>query len=359
MPVRIEQPTDLDWYLDNVVVPSGIERRPIGPVRAWQGSWEALAARLERDADEGPTGEVTRRALTQGFVVTRAQALVGGLTTADLRRAAAQGSWTRCGHGVLAVTAPEDDDHFGLQRRHHALVAAGSVLRRTEHVIAGASAAILHGLPVRRVPDQPDLIARHDTTTGRRSAARVLHPSLAADQVELWFGAPVTTMARTVLDLARLDPRSGLMAADAALHESVVRETDLRRAVDAAVGFRWIRRAREVLALASPLIESPLESLTQLALHDSGFPPPRLQARLRGADGRVYRVDFFWPEAGLILEADGRGKYRTDQLWAEKKRERALARAGYRVERVVWDDIVRTWPATRVWLWAALTARTR
>ncbi|MFN2561152.1 MAG: hypothetical protein ABR571_07655 [Jatrophihabitans sp.] len=29
--------------------------------------------------------------------------------------------------------------------------------------------------------------------------------------------------------------------------------------------------------------------------------------------------------------------------------EIALARAGYRVVRVVWDDVVQNWPATSVW----------
>ncbi len=46
-------------------------------------------------------------------------------------------------------------------------------------------------------------------------------------------------------------------------------------ALAAARGWPGVRRARSVLALASPLAESPLESLVRLRLHDAGFPTAR------------------------------------------------------------------------------------
>jgi very-short-patch-repair endonuclease len=61
-----------------------------------------------------------------------------------------------------------------------------------------------------------------------------------------------------------------------------------------------------------------------------------------------------WPEARLILEADGLGKYTAAELRREKRRELRLRALGYRVERVGWDDIVLHWPQTRIWLRAAL-----
>jgi very-short-patch-repair endonuclease len=105
-----------------------------------------------------------------------------------------------------------------------------------------------------------------------------------------------------------------------------------------------------VLGLADRLIESPLESLTHLALHDSGLPMPSPQQWLTGADGKRYRVDFLWPEFRLIVEADGRGKNSEGERWREKKRDIALERAGYRVVRVTWEDVVHNWPAVARWL---------
>jgi hypothetical protein len=353
--MRIDDPTDLDWYIDNVVVPSGPERRKVGRVLAWQGSWNALAHRLVVAADDSPVGDATRLALGQGFVLTRAQARSLGLSDPATRRLLRRGAWTSCGQSCIAVVPAswfptEDEKSDERARRVHALRAAAAVLRRTDHVVATASAAIVHGLPVLDVPPRPELFTAADVTSGRLEAAHVRRTTLRPGDVDNWFGAPLTNLPRTVVDLARFDARSGLMAADAALHEGLMSRDGLAVEVDRAVGRHGVRRAREVLALASARIESPLESVTHLALHDDGFPPPELQFEIRGADGKTYHPDFAWPEFRLILEADGKGKYRDDELWVEKGREVVLSRAGYRIARVRWHDVLHDWPATSLWL---------
>jgi hypothetical protein len=171
--------------------------------------------------------------------------------------------------------------------------------------------------------------------------------TLGSTDLSDWFGIPVTRVARTIVDVARHDDRSGLMAADAALRERLVCLAEILDVVARSAGWPGIRRAREVLELASALAESPLESIMRLALHDSRVPPPELQAIVADPElGKRYRVDFLWRAQRLILEADGRVKYSGDELWREKRREMRLARLGYRVERVVWDDIERNWPQT-------------
>ncbi|HET8583976.1 MAG TPA: type IV toxin-antitoxin system AbiEi family antitoxin domain-containing protein [Jatrophihabitans sp.] len=332
---------DLDWYLDHVVVPSGIERRPVGPVRAWQGWWAAVAHRLSGEVDGSPLGAATGLALRQGFVLTRAQARDCGLSDPVVRRLLRRGTWVSCGHGTLAVVGEQATNAYEAARRSHALRATGAALRRRGHGVGFASAAMLHGLPVLSLPMLPELVAATGpVTTGRRSSAHVRHGGPRPAQLTDWFGAPVTSIAQSVVDLARIAPRSGLMAADAALHGALLEPAELRAAIDSAALLPGIRRAREVLALASPLIESPLESITHLALHDAGLPAPKLQIWLPGADGRRYRVDFLWPQLRLVLEADGRDKYRDDALWTEKRRQLALTRADYRVERVIWSDVI-------------------
>ena len=162
--------------------------------------------------------------------------------------------------------------------------------------------------------------------------------------VTTWFGAPVTTPARTLVDLARLNRRDGIMAADAALREGLLTAFAIDAELERAAGWPGVRQAREVLALADPLAESPLESITRLALHDDEFPLPRLQ-RWIGRD----RVDFYWPTYRFVLEADGRAKYTDDEFWEEKRREQRLrahpAQVQF-VERVIWSDITQNWSAT-------------
>lgn len=338
-----------DWYLDHVVVPGDIERHPVGPVRTRQGWWTAAANRL---AAADPSGAVALT-LGQGFAVSTAQLLAAGYSASRITRLAARGRWTRCGRGVLTPLARaelESGDPIETDLRRHCLQAAAALLRRPGHVAAGASAAILHGLPVLEIPDLAQLVAPHPATTGRRAGAHVRRGDPTACERVSWYGVPALGVAAAVVDLACQDPRSGLMAADAALHEHVLTVEQLDTALRGASRRPGIQRAREVLALADARIESPLESLTHLALHDAGIPIPKLQTWLQGVDGRRYRVDFFWPTHDLVLEADGIGKYRTSGFGPEKKRERSLVRAGYRVERVVWSDIVDSWPATAAWL---------
>jgi hypothetical protein len=353
--MRVDDPTDPDWYLDHVVVPGGPQRRMVGRVLGWQGMWSALAHRLATEAGDPQVAAATRLALGQGFVLTHAQARDAGLSDAAVRRLLRRKQWSSCGRSCLTVASPgwlalEAGSAEDRARREHALRAAAAVLRRCNHVVATASAAILHGLPVMAVPQRPELFALRPTTSGRLDAAHVRLTTVRACEVASWFGAPLIEPARTVVDLARFDARSGLMAADAALHEALVSHDDLAAAIAASAGRHGLVRAREVLALASARIESPLESVTHLALHDAGFPPPELQFEVRGANGRRYFADFAWPALRLILEADGRTKYRDGELWAEKGREVFLARAGYRIARVRWYDVLHDWPATSAWL---------
>jgi hypothetical protein len=155
----------------------------------------------------------------------------------------------------------------------------------------------------------------------------------------------VTSVARTLVDLARHDRRDAIMAVDAALREDLVTVAEIDLELTDAIGWPGVRQARAVLALADPRAESPLESITRLALHDDGFPCPEPQFWI-GAD----RVDFYWPKYGFVLEADGREKYQDDANWEEKKREarlRAHRDQVKSVDRVIWSDITRNWPATR------------
>lgn len=109
--------------------------------------------------------------------------------------------------------------------------------------------------------------------------------------------------------------------------------------------------------------ESPGESRSRVALHAAHFPKPELQARIVTPDHhRVARVDFLFPELGVIGEFDGLVKYRSqlrgsrspeDVVIAEKAREDALRALGWLVVRWTWREL-----ATPTWL-TRLTQATR
>lgn len=208
----------------------------------------------------------------------------------------------------------------------------------------------MHGLPTFKVPDRPELTDSKSVGLGRRrNASHIYGATLPAQDRMWWFGCPATTIARTLVDLARHDRWDAIMAADAALHQSLVGRQAIARALAEAAGWPGVRQARAVLALASHTAESPLESLTRLRLHDDGFPAPDLQVWL-GRD----RVDMLFRKQRLILEIDGLEKYEgedaRDALRQEKRREIRLRRLGYQVERVTWEDVVTNWPRTSAWL---------
>lgn len=120
---------------------------------------------------------------------------------------------------------------------------------------------------------------------------------------------------------------------------------------------RLMNRWSQALALTDARAESVGESVLRIRMHQLGFRPPALQSLISTGE-RTYRVDFEWREAGVVVEFDGRVKYRTPRadspgvpdagvgsapeqtVWAEKLREDAIRSTGRRVVRVVWSDLV-------------------
>ncbi len=315
---------DPDWYLDNVVVP-----RAAGE-SAGQTRWRLAADAVRADPRIGAL------AVSQGFVLTRAQARERGVTDAEQRRLLRARTWWSPWYGVLCVVPAADAD------TRYVVRACAAALVHPGHVISHRSAAAVHGLPLVDLPGVPALTvdltgpSRHVSASLRVRTAR-LEPGACTG----WYGAPVTGPARTVVDVARLDRRHGLVVADAALARGLVDPHSLSMALAGTTGAPGTIAARRIVALASSASESPLESLTRLCLAEHGVPAPVLQKWIVDPrDGWRARVDLAWPGSRLIVEADGRRKYAGDELWREKRRQERLERLGWRVVRVIWADVV-------------------
>ncbi|NLS08794.1 DUF559 domain-containing protein [Nesterenkonia sp. MY13] len=151
---------------------------------------------------------------------------------------------------------------------------------------------------------------------------------------------------RYVTPLPRLSFADGVVALDAALrgtdqHSPVSTEL-LQSLASELMGSRPARfRWEKAFNTASPLSESPGESWARALYEELGFRTPKLQVSLT-TEGKRYRVDFLWEEAGVVGEFDGWMKYQTEgreALRAEKLREDAIRSLGFTVLRIYWEDL--------------------
>ncbi len=163
---------------------------------------------------------------------------------------------------------------------------------------------------------------------------------LEAD-VEQVHGVPVTSLARTAVDVARTGFAAGVVTADAVLRRGVDR-SELELAVD--LSRRWPGRltALDVVAFADPLAETALESLGRARFREAGLPVPESQVWIGDEFGPFARVDHAWRAQRTVAEGDGALKYADRAaVFEEKQREDRLREAGWEVVRYTWDEVLR------------------
>lgn len=157
--------------------------------------------------------------------------------------------------------------------------------------------------------------------------------------------------ARAALDTARLQSVvAGVVAADHALRTGTATPDELDDVLASMRGLAGVARARLCRELASAQSESPGESWSAVVLHENGIPRPERQEPFLDESGFIGRSDFWWPDAGVAGEFDGRVKYGRanpsgrppeDVLWDEKLREDRLRATGVKVIRWTTPDLRR------------------
>jgi predicted transcriptional regulator of viral defense system len=286
-----------------------------------------------------------------GLIVT-ADLRRAGITDAEVRRQLRRGEWVRVRRGVLAeATHLAGLDDTG--RHLLETVAVVLALQRPTAVVGRTSAATLHGLPLPRAVDRTvTLLDPAQNRTGE--GYRIHRAPLPAGDITRRRGIPVTTVPRTLVDLARTLPLiDAVVAADAALHRlpDLVTPELLRVAAGSATGWSHAADARRLADLAVEHVESPLETRHRLALLSSRVPLPRRGMRI-DLDGDHFYPDGLWEEEGVVQETDGRVKTRDpwhgrsaeQKIWEEKRRAEKLTAAGLRFWRVAEEDLEpRAW----------------
>jgi Transcriptional regulator, AbiEi antitoxin/Protein of unknown function (DUF559)/AbiEi antitoxin C-terminal domain len=223
-------------------------------------------------------------------------------------------------------------------------LAAAVALTGSRALVSHESAAYLHSIDLLATPDVATLTCPPGHNWHARSGIRLHVADVPAEHVTTMARLPVTTPARTVVDLARtLSSKAGVVTADSALHRKLVTKAELTAVLATCARWRGARRAADVVEFADGRAESPLESIARVAFNDCGLPPPELQVWLGGTIEPVGRVDFYWKQYRTIAEVDGALKYADpDRARAQLRRDSLLRDDGFEVVHFTWQQITQT-----------------
>lgn len=293
-------------------------------------------------------------AVRKSRVASAADWYATGLTPAELRRLVSAGDLIRVWHAVYATRAAIRWGESSPERgRALAAIAAQAALGR-DSVASHQTAALLHGLDL--FPAARDLLTFTRPPTRRcnrpRSDGVVFHTArLPGEHVTTALGVRVTTVARTVVDIARASPfMSAVVTADSALRAALTAEQGttfvtkeaLTAVCDACGGWSGVRNARRAVEFADSRAESVFESCARVVFAEHGLDPPELQVTITGPDFR-YSVDFYWPRYRVIAEADGEVKYSDPRRAIHQlERDQQLRDHGDKVVHFTWRELFRT-----------------
>ena len=266
-----------------------------------------------------------------------------------------------------------------LFRAHGGLLTTAQLLslfnRRTlsAHLEAGAIVRVFHGVYALEPPDTLGRLAALEMATARPIVAcmgtaaelqgfdieadgrlHVLDPGVRIRptpqlMVHQRDGAPLlrvqgrlmTTPAWTAVEIARTKRRRRVLATlDAALRSGACTSSELDKAVREQKGRRGIVAVRDLLPHADPAAESPMESEARVVFLDGGLPTPVLQHEIIDLCGKLWRVDFAWPEAVVVAEYDSMQWHANPEIWRRDRLKAArLAECGWTVVSFVVDDV--------------------
>ncbi|HEY1356625.1 MAG TPA: DUF559 domain-containing protein [Solirubrobacterales bacterium] len=269
----------------------------------------------------------------QHGVVSRRQLLDLGLKRGWIRVRIQRGQLHRMHAGVYALGRPD----LPLEGRWLAGVLAGG----DAAVLSHGSAAELWDIRRRRRASTVEIASPRSTRSTNGLRRHFVQRRLS--EVTTRKGIPVTTLPRTIIDLAAILRVEALEAAvrEAQYAHSLDPES-LRRLLYEYRGCRGVARLR--LCLDNLGIgpkgrtRSRLEDRFASLLARSEIPQPQLNA-LVDVGGELIEADCLWARERVIIELDG-GAHRTDSAFeSDRARDRRLQALGWKVGRVTWSQL--------------------
>jgi very-short-patch-repair endonuclease len=166
---------------------------------------------------------------------------------------------------------------------------------------------------------------------------------LADDEITRERGIPVTTVPRTLFDLAAVVPRHRL--------ERAINEAEVQRRLTDSLSLpvllkrhprrRGSKALRAILETGATLTRSDLEARFLMFVEQTRLPTPEANAHLL-INGIWIECDFVWRAERVVAELDGRDTHDTAAAFErDRARDRALAAAGWRTVRVTWHQLRR------------------
>lgn len=265
---------------------------------------------------------------TNGGVATTAQ-LLTVMTRQELDVRVRSGGLVRVWYGVYAATEPD------LAGRLSALDAF--VGRRV--VVCMGTAAKLYGF------DTEDTACIHILDPAARvrpTTNLMVHQRLGAP-LQTVSGRLATAPAWTAIEVARTLGRPRALATlDTALRVGACTPGELAAATIAQKGRRGIVKVRELLGHADGRSESEMESEARLVFIDGGLPMPALQYEIVDRYGRLWRVDFAWPDAMVAAEYDSiEWHMGPEAMLHDRLKTARLQECGWTIVPMTVDDVRR------------------
>jgi hypothetical protein len=224
-----------------------------------------------------------------------------------------------------------------------ALIRAHALTLPQDAFFCNASAALLYGLPLpRRLEFGPVAIAVPEGDAhARRTRARGRRLNITPDELTMMDGLPVTSIARTFVDLAGDLQTPDLMAAgDDALHRGLMTREEVQRVYRRRLRFKGKVRAREVAALLDSRSESPQESRVRAHCIAFGFGSPAVQFEVYDTEGLfIARIDLAFPDLLIALEYDGEHHASSERRDRDAWRRTRLRSLGWYVVELTAVDV--------------------
>ena len=168
-------------------------------------------------------------------------------------------------------------------------------------------------------------------------------PDLADRDRAVHLGIPCTSVARTLLDLARGARPDELRAALEQAEELGLFDLgaigDVIGRNDGQPGARRLRDALTAMTMDEATLRSEFERRFRPIARSADLGEPLVNHMIALPDGPL-EVDYYWPDRRLVVECDGYEFHRSRRDFREdRRRDRRLAAAGIRCLRYVWEDL--------------------